>query len=49
MPCGYKHKKGSGGAGGNPVSFRKREGKLEDKRMIHGECCKESKMKKMMK
>jgi len=39
MPCGHKHKKGTGGAGGSPVSFRKREGNLEDKRVIHGECC----------
>ena len=50
MPCGgYKHEKGTGGARGSPVSFRKREGKLEDKRVIHGECCKEPAVKKGLK
>jgi hypothetical protein len=37
MPCdgkkeGYKHEKGTGGAGGSPVKFVKREGSLENKR-----------------
>ena len=42
----YKHKKGTGGMGGSPVKFRKREGTLEDGRVIHGECCKEPKIDK---
>ena len=32
----FMHKKGTGGAGGSPCKFRKREGSLEDKRIIHG-------------
>ena len=32
----YDHPRGSGGAGGSPCKFRKREGGLEDKRIIHG-------------
>ena len=38
---GYEHKRGSGGAGGSPVKFRKREGGLEDKRVVHGMNCKD--------
>jgi len=35
------HKRGTGGAGGSPVKFRKREGGLEDKRVVHGMNCKD--------
>jgi hypothetical protein len=37
----YVHSRGSGGAGGSPVKFRKREGGLEDKRVVHGMNCKD--------
>jgi len=40
-PRNFDHKRGSGGAGGSPVKFRKREGGLEDKRVVHGMNCKE--------
>ena len=51
MPCGgYKHRKGTGGAGGSPVSFRKREGTLDDGRIVHGmnmkDCCETTPVKK---
>jgi hypothetical protein len=36
----YSHKRGSGGAGGSPCKYRKREGGLEDKRVITGMKCK---------
>ena len=47
MPCGskknYSHEKGTGGAGGSPCKFRKREGTLADGRIVHGmnmkDCC----------
>ena len=32
----YEHSRGTGGAGGSPCKFRKREGTLGDKRIIHG-------------
>ena len=32
----YEHPSGTGGAGGSPCKFRKREGTLGDKRIIHG-------------
>lgn len=38
----YEHERGSGGAGGSPCKFRKREGGLEDKRVIHGNYFKEA-------
>ena len=37
----YVEKRGTGGAGGSPVKFRKREGGLEDKRVVHGMNCKD--------
>lgn len=37
----FMHKRGTGGAGGSPCKYRKREGGLEDKRIIHGDYCKE--------
>lgn len=53
MPCGkkdYSHKKGSGGAGGSPCKFRKREGTLGDGRIVHGmnmkECCENEPVRK---
>jgi len=36
----YSHPRGSGGAGGSPCKYRKREGGLEDKRVITGMKCK---------
>lgn len=42
----FMHKRGTGGAGGSPVKFRKREGDLEDGRVIHGEYCKKSEVHK---
>lgn len=38
----YEHDRGTGGAGGSPVKFRKREGSLDDKRIITGKHCKEN-------
>lgn len=39
----YQHPKGTGGAGGSPCKFRKREGTLNDGRIVHGmnmkDCC----------
>lgn len=35
----YEHEKGFGGGGGSPCKFRKREGTLDDKRMITGKHC----------
>lgn len=35
----YNHKSGTGGAGGSPCKFRKREGTLDDKRIITGKHC----------
>lgn len=40
----FAHKRGTGGAGGSPCKFRKREGGLEDGRVVHGmdmKCCPE--------
>jgi hypothetical protein len=34
------HPRGTGGAGGSPCKFRKREGGTEDKRIVHGMKCK---------
>jgi hypothetical protein len=31
----YSHKKGTGGAGGSPVKFVKREGSLESREAMH--------------
>lgn len=39
-PVVYDHPRGTGGMGGSPCKFRKREGGLEDRRVIHGENCK---------
>ena len=36
MNTDYEHESGTGGAGGSPCKFRKREGTLGDKRIIHG-------------
>ena len=36
----YEHEKGFGGGGGSPCKFRKREGTLDDKRIIDGKGCK---------
>ena len=38
-PASYEHKSGTGGAGGSPCKFRKREGTLDDKRIITGKHC----------
>ena len=32
-PVNYKHESGTGGAGGSPVKYIKREGSLENKNM----------------
>jgi hypothetical protein len=40
MNTDYSHPRGSGGAGGSPCKYRKREGGLEDKRVITGMKCK---------
>lgn len=36
----YSHPRGTGGQGGSPCKFRKREGGLEDKRVVTGCYCK---------
>lgn len=38
-PNDYEHKSGTGGAGGSPCKFRKREGTLDDNRIITGKHC----------
>jgi hypothetical protein len=39
IPSDYNHPKATGGAGGSPCKFRKREGTLDDKRIITGKHC----------
>lgn len=53
MNTDYDHPKGTGGAGGCPVKFRKREGTVDDKRIVTGmhiqvEPCEESPVHKGM-